>query len=709
MKNWIFCLCIAGISTLLPAQNVSLDDVFSGKFSTRGVRGGASMLDGEHYTLITAQGIEKYNYRSSEKVGMIKTGTYDDYWFNSDESWLILQTQTEQIYRHSRRAVYKLYHMATGKEFLVFEGRRIMEPTLSPDGTLVAFAYENNLYVQKIDNQEVTQLTFDGEENKILNGINDWVYEEEFGFVRSFDWSPNSREIAYLRLDESEVPEMQIDVYGNDLYPSQMRFKYPKAGDPNSKVSVHTTDLTGKVCKKLQLTEYTDYYIPKVKYSNKANELVVLVSNRHQNQVDFLMVNTVNMQAKKLFTETDKAWIETDHFDLHFLDDNSFLWSSERDGYRHLYHYASDGKLKRQITKGAWEVTSFYGVHPNGKKVYFQSTEPGSSNRGIYSIGIDGKNKTNLTPAAGVNNANFSHNFQYFINSHAQANKVPVYTLNDGQNGKTIKVLQDNSSADTHWQQANFSPKEFLTIPVNGTELNAYLIKPKDFDPTKKYPVFMYLYGGPGSQQVLNTDGGFYFWWFQHLASQGYIIACVDNRGTGGKGADFKKVTYKNLGHYELQDQIAAAQYLGQQTYIDADRIGIFGWSFGGYMSSLALTKGADTFKLGIAVAPVTNWRYYDTIYTERFLQTPQENPEGYDQNSPIHYADMLKGHYLLVHGTADDNVHVQNAMQMAEALIQANKDFEYMVYPDKNHGIYGGNTRRHLFRKMTNFILENL
>lgn len=709
MKKLISILLLAGIFVLLQAQNVSFEDLFSGKFSTSGVRGGASMLDGEHYTLITRQGIEKYNYRSSEKVGTIKSGNYDDYTFNSDESWLILQTQTEQIYRHSRKAVYKLYHMQSGKEFLVFEGRKIMEPTLSPDGRKVAFAYENNLYVQTIDSQEVTQLTFDGEENKILNGINDWVYEEEFGFVRSFDWSPNSQEIAYLRLDESQVPEMQIDVYGNDLYPNQMRFKYPKAGDPNSIVSVHTTDLTGKICKKLLLSEYSDYYIPKVRYSNKANELVVLVSNRHQNQVDFLLVNTVTMQPNKLFTETDNAWIETDHFDLHFLDDNSFLWSSERDGFRHIYHYGANGKLIGQVTKGNWEVTNFYGYSAKDKKLYYQSTEPGSTNRGVYSIGLNGKNKKSLTPAAGVHNANFSHNFQYFINTHYQANQVPVFTLNDGKSGEVIKTLQNNSAAATQWQQANFSPKEFQTIRVNNTDLNAYLIKPKDFDPNKQYPLFMYLYGGPGSQQVMNNDGGFYFWWFQHLASQGYVIACVDNRGTGGKGAEFKKVTYKNLGHYELLDQKAAAQYFGSLPYIDADRIGIFGWSFGGYMSSLALTKAADTFKLGIAVAPVTNWRYYDTVYTERFLQTPQENPDGYDKNSPIHYADGLKGHYLLIHGTADDNVHVQNAMQMAEALIQANKDFEYMVYPDKNHGIYGGNTRKHLFRKMTNYILENL
>ncbi|SZD71886.1 Prolyl tripeptidyl peptidase precursor [Candidatus Ornithobacterium hominis] len=705
----IFPLLILNVMSFFYAQEFTLNELFQYQYYPQGIQGGISMNDGEHYTVMSDIGIDKYSYKTFQKVETIKSGNYANYFFNNDESFLILETEPEAIFRHSKKAIYTLYNMKNQTETLVFEGKKIQEPTLSPDGEKVAFVFENNLYFQNLTDGKITQITSDGEKNKIINGVTDWVYEEEFGFVRAFDWNATSNQIAFIRLDESEVPEMNIDIYGKSLYPNELKFKYPKAGEKNAVASVHIFDLNSKALKNIDLSDYQDFYVPKIQFSKKTNDLAVLVSNRHQNHVDFWMVNTQNLNKKKLFTETDKAWIETDHLTLEFLADNSFIWSSERDGFRHLYHYADNGKLLNQITKGNWEVTEFYGYSPENKRVYFQSTEPGSIYRGVYSVGLNGKKKITLANQKGVNNATFSKSFAYFILSNDAANRVPVYTLNSGKNGARLSILEDNQTAQNYWDLKQPQPKIYEEIEVNGTKLNTYMIKPKDFDPNKKYPLFMYLYGGPGSQQVLYNHGGFNFWWFQVLANHGYIVVCVDNRGTGGKGSDFKKITYRNLGHYEIEDQMAAAKYFGNLDYIDENRIGMFGWSFGGYMTSLAMTKGADIFKTGIAVAPVTNWRFYDTIYTERFLQTPQENPDGYDKNSPIHYADLMKGNFMLIHGTADDNVHVQNAMQFAEALIQANKDFEYMLYPDKNHGIYGGNTRRHLYEKITNFILKKL
>lgn len=706
--TFLFLFCFLSCQVAL-AQQFTLEDLFKFEYFHQGVEGGESMNDGEHFTLLTNAGIEKYSYKTFEKVGMIKNGIYSDYFFNADETYLILESETQPIFRRSKKAVYQLYNLQNKQETEVFQGRLIQEPWLSPDGKKVAFVFENNLYFQEITNGKVTQITSDGEAGKIINGITDWVYEEEFAFVRAFDWSADSQKIAFIRFDESHVPEMGIDIYGQELYPSQLKFKYPKAGEENSLVEVKIFDLDSHETQSVDLSEYSDFYIPRIQFSKKANQLALIISNRHQNNLDIYFVNTQNLKKNKLFTETDEAWIDTDNLTLEFLEDNSFLWNSERDGFQHIYHYSENGKLRQQVTQGNWEVTEFFGYNAANNRIYYQSTEPGSMHRGIYSVQLNAKNKRVLVDKPGMNNAQFSKTFAYFILSHDRANTVPIYTLNDGDNGKELHVLEDNARAKAYWERRKPSPKEFSEIEINGAKLNAYMIKPKDFDENKEYPLFMYLYGGPGSQQVTNRSDSFYFWWFQVLADQGYVIVCVDNRGTGGKGAEFKKMTYLNLGHYEIEDQIEAAKHYASLPFIDSDRIGMFGWSYGGYMTSLAMTKGADVFKMGIAVAPVTNWKYYDTVYTERFLRTPQENPEGYENNSPINYVDLMKGNFLMVHGTADDNVHVQNAMEFAEALIQSNKDFEFMVYPDKNHGIYGGNTRRHLFNKMTNFILKNL
>jgi dipeptidyl-peptidase-4 len=488
-----------------------------------------------------------------------------------------------------------------------------------------------------------------------------------------------------------------------------MRYKYPKAGEKNSVVSAHIYQLNDGKKTKVNLENFKNYYIPNVVQTAKPDEIVLITSERVQNASDVLKVNTKTGEVKKLFTETDEKWIDTDGPTLEFLEDNSFLWGSERDGHRHLYWYDKDGKLKKQVTKGDWEVTDYYGFNPKSKEIYVQTTEKGSINKVVSKINIENGKAQLISNGEGNNSANFSKNYNYFIETSSTAAKPYTYILKDG-NGKVVKELQNNNDQLQKLKADNFVEKEFITIPNEaGDQMNAWVMKPKNFDKNKKYPLFMFQYSGPGSQQVANSWDNGNTLWFNHLVQKGYIVACVDGRGTGYKGAKFKKVTYMNLGKYEIEDQIAAAKWFGNQSYIDKSRIGMFGWSFGGYMTSLAMTKGADVFKAGIAVAPVTNWRYYDTVYTERFMRTPQENPDGYDKNSPTEYANLLKGKFLMIHGTADDNVHFQNSMEFSEALIQNKKQFDFMAYPDKNHGIFGGQTRPQLYQKMTDFILENL
>ena len=565
------------------------------------------------------------------------------------------------------------------------------------------------MYVYELASKKTTQITTDGKRNAIINGITDWVYEEEFAFVRAFDWNAASDKIAFIRFDESQVPEFSMNIYGQDLYPVTDKFKYPKAGEKNSEVSLHIYDVKTTDTKKIDLGNYNDFYIARLDWTNESNTLSVQVLNRHQDNLDLLFIDGNTGAKKVVLNEKDKAYIDvTDN--LTFLKDNSFIWTSEKDGFNHIYQYDKTGKLKNQITKGNWEVTNYYGFDEKTGIIYYQSVENGSVNRDVYSIKLNGSGKTRLTASTGTNAATFSPNFQYFINSYSSAKNAPKHTLNDSKTGKTIKTIISNEALETKLASYNLPSKEFFELTTaKGNKLNAWMIKPKDFDANKKYPVFMYQYSGPGSQQVNNDWNGSDDYWFMMLAQQGYIVACVDGRGTGFKGADFKKCTQKELGKLEVEDQIDAAKVFGTYTYVDKARIGIFGWSYGGFMASNCIFQGADVFKTAIAVAPVTSWRYYDSVYTERYMQTPQENASGYDTNSPINHVSKLKGNFLLIHGTADDNVHVQNSMKMIEALIQANKQFDWAIYPDKNHGIYGGKTRLQLYTKMTNFIKEKL
>jgi len=526
--------------------------------------------------------------------------------------------------------------------------------------------------------------------------------------VRAFQWNADGTTLAFLKFNETEVPEFSMGIFGQELYPENTTFKYPKAGEANAEVSLHLYSLETKKTTPVNLGDYKDFYIPRMKWTNDPSILSVQVLNRHQNNLDLIFVNSKTNEAKVVLNEKDAAYVDvTDN--LTFLADNSFIWTSEIDGNNHIYHYDKNGKLINKVTKGDWEVTNYYGFNPKSKRIYFQSTENGSVNRDVYSIKADGSKKMRLTQKEGTNNADFSADYTYFINTYNSTTTPNEFTLHNAENGKLVRKIKDNQALTTLSEKFDFSPKELSTIEINGNTLNMWTIKPSDFDASKKYPLLMYQYSGPGSQTVANSYAGSNDYWYQMLANMGYIIVSVDGRGTGFKGAAFKKVTQNELGKYELEDQISAAKKLGELPYIDSERIGIWGWSYGGFMSTNAILKGNDVFKMAIAVAPVTSWRFYDSVYTERYMTTPQENASGYDENSPINHVDKLKGNYLLVHGSGDDNVHVQNSMRLIEALVQANKQFDWAIYPDRNHGIYGGNTRLHLYTKMTNFIKENL
>ena len=719
-KTFTLIICISISIFSFGQKEVTIEDIWQNyKFYPKGVSGFKSMNDGEHYTTTeqTENGIKinKNSFETGEVVEVLmnsederisRMGSYD---FSFDEEKILIATNTESIYRHSSKSVYYIYNTKT-KTIKNLTQEKVMYATFSPDGNNIAYVFDNNLYVYNLNWNKTTTITTDGEKNKIINGASDWVYEEEFALVRSFEWSGDSKTIAYYRFDESEVKEFSMDLFKGGLYPTQEVFKYPKSGEDNSVVTLHMYDIKTK--KTIDLKFKKDYeYFPRIKWvDSDTPALVIYGMNRYQNELDVLVTKT-DGNPMLFFTETDNYYIDI-HDNLTYMQKHgSIIWTSEKSGYNHIYIRDFFYNYEVQITKGNWEVTKFHGIDENDN-IYFSSKESGSINDAMYKVDLNDPtfSRISMTKTTGTNNVTFSKGMKYFMNSYSDHNTPPIYTLNRTSDLEVIEVLEDNSDFNETLSEYNLSEKEFFTIETEeGVDLNTWMMKPTDFDSTKKYPLYMFLYGGPGSQQVTDSWGWFNYFWYQHLNQLGYIVVCVDNRGTGGKGAEFKKMTYQQLGKYETIDQINAAKHFGSLDYIDSERIGIQGWSYGGYMSSLAITKGADVFKMAIAVAPVTNWRYYDNIYTERYMRTPQENASGYDENSPINHVDKLKGSYLLIHGGADDNVHVQNTMEMISALVKANKQFDLFIYPDKNHGIYGGNTRYHLYKKMTDFILNNL
>ena len=722
-SNKINFICLLFFVCTFGQQKITVEAIYEGEFQAKGMDELQSMKNTNQYTVLnfdentSSAQIDLFDFATLKKVStLIDTrnqskllGGIDSYSFNPTENMILIANNTHQIYRHSFTADYFLYNLETKELLKILE--QVQEPTFSPDGKKIAYAKENNLFIYDIASKTISQITTDGKKNAIINGITDWVYEEEFAFVSAFDWSKDSKKIAYIRFDESQVPEFSMSIFGKDLYPKIETFKYPKAGQKNALVSLFLYDVDKKSTKKVDLSQYNDFYIPRIEWTNDANILSAKILNRHQDSLDLLFVDGTSATTKVVLNEKDKAYIDfVDTDNLTFLKDNSFIWTSEKDGFNHIYLYDKTGKLRNQVTKGNWEVTKYYGFDEKTKTFFYQSTENGSINRAIYRVSSNGKNKVRLSPNVGTTAATFSPNFQYYISGFSSATQPTTYTLNESQSGKQIKVIENNEALAIKLKDYDLPAKEFYVLKTEkGNELNAWIMKPKDFDTNKKYPVLMYQYSGPGSQQVNNEWNSHDDYWFMMLVQQGYIVACIDGRGTGYKGADFKKVTYKQLGKYEVEDQIDAAKVIGNYPYVDKSRIGIWGWSYGGFMSSNCILKGNDVFKMAIAVAPVTSWRFYDSIYTERYMQTPQENPKGYDDSSPINFVNKLNGKFLLIHGSGDDNVHVQNSMQIMEAFIQANKQFDSQIYPDNNHGIYGGKTRIQLFNKMTNFIYANL
>ena len=696
-------------------KEITLEEIWDGTFSPERMNALNSM-NGDFYSLLNNDKdgittVDKYSYATLEKVETIVSSadlndlaSFSSYSFNNDETKIILGTDFKKIFRRSYSGTFYAYDVASKNLTLI--GKDIQEPIFSPDNEKVAYAKDNNIFIKDFSKNALIQVTKDGKKNHIINGITDWVYEEEFAFVRAFEWSNNSQYLAFLRFDETDVPTFSMDLVGSENYPDQLVFKYPKAGEKNADVTLQMFTLSNRNTKKISLGDYE--YIPRIKWSNNDAILVATTLNRHQNELKLHKVNALRNASTILLNETDKAYIDiTDN--LTFLVDNSFIWTSEKDGFNHIYHYDFNGNLINQITKGNWEVTNYYGFNDTKKTIYYQSVENGSINRGVYSIDLDGENKKLLSNKDGQNNAAFSTNLNFFINTYSTSEIPPIYSLYTAE-GEMLKVIKDNAELKEDLAAYKMSPKEFSTININGNDLNMWMIKPLDFDENKQYPMFMFQYSGPGSQQVGNKWNAANDYWHNMLAQKGMIVVCVDGRGTGLKGAAFKKVTQKELGKFEVEDQIATAKKLAERSYIDENNIGIWGWSYGGFMSTNCLLKGNDIFSTAIAVAPVTSWRFYDSVYTERYMQTPQENASGYDDNSPINYADKLEGNYLLVHGTGDDNVHVQNSFRMTNALIEANKQFDQFIVPDRTHSISKGkNMRLNLYTKMTNFVEEHL
>lgn len=732
MKKIVFLLTVitlflnSNIQAQSDLKDITLEDIWvTYKFFPKSVSGINSLQNGEQYTMIKNGSLVVYDYKSGDSLSIMlladelviegeeKPISLGSFSMNKDETKFLISTKTESIYRHSSKSVNYLWDSQNKSIELLSSGKQQLAE-FSPNGKQIAFVRDNNLYIKDLESKKEIAVTDDGEFNHIINGTCDWVYEEEFGFTKAFHWSPDGKKIAFYKFDESRVKEYTLTYYG-ELYPDLYTYKYPKAGEYNSLVDIYIYHVDKNETVKMDIGEETDQYIPRIKWTNDANTIAIQRLNRLQNHLDILLANAHSGESRIMYSEDNPYYIDiTDN--LTFVNENDkFIITSEKDGYNHIYLYTSEGQLVKQLTAGLWDVTEVYGYDKKNKKVYYQSAEESPLNRDIYSVDVKGK-RTKLSKRIGTNSADFSDNYQYFINTFSDVHTPPFITVNNSK-GEEIRVLENNQALKDEMAQYNlgefsffkFTSPEFTLPNDEQVDLNAWKIVPPDFDKSKKYPVLLTIYGGPGSQEVLNTWGYFNYFWYHMLAQKGFIVVSVDNRGTGARGEEFKKMTYLQLGKYETIDYIETAKYLGSLDYINKDKIGIFGWSYGGFMAANAITQGADYFNTAVSVAPVTNWRYYDNIYTERFMRKPQDNASGYDDNSPINHVDKLKGNFLMIHGSTDDNVHFQNSMDMITALVKANKQFEFMVYPNKNHGIYGGNTRYHLFKKMNDFMFEHL
>ena len=740
MKQKLILILILLLALGLPAglaaqgkKPLTLEEVVGGAFYPENIYGVTPIPgDGEHYTQMNAAGTQviKYSFRTGQQVEVLFDATqarecpfrqFDSYRFSPDGGTLLIATETTPIYRHSYTAVHYLYSLKRNAEGRIdnkverlSDGGPQQVPVFSPDGTMVAFVRDNNIFlVKRLYGNSESQVTTDGQRNAVLNGIPDWVYEEEFAMDRALEFSADSKMLAYVRWDESAVPSYSFPLYAGEKprredyakYPGAYTYKYPKTGEANSKVSVHTFDIKTKVTRTLKLPLEADAYIPRIRFTRDADKLAVFTLNRHQNRFDLYMADPRSTVCRLALREETDTYIKEGTFDNIRFYDGHFVFMSERSGFSHLYWYDLNGNLDKQITRGDFEVKNFLGLDEETGTFYYTSNEGSPLRQAVWKTDRKGR-KTRLTAEEGTHTAQFSTDMKYFLDRYTSLDTPTVITLRDNT-GRTLTTLVDNAALNRKLAEYALPAKEFFSFQTSdGTTLNGWMMKPADFDESRKYPVIMYQYSGPGSQEVLDRFG---ISWETYMASQGYIIACVDGRGTGGRGAAFEKCTYLNLGVREARDQVETALYLGLQPYVDKERIGIWGWSFGGYMTLMSMSEGTPVFKAGVAVAAVTDWNYYDTIYGERFMRTPQENADGYRASSAFTRAENLHGDLLLVHGSADDNVHFQNCAEYAEHLVQLGKQFDMQLYTNRNHSIYGGNTRMHLYTRLTNFFNTHL
>lgn len=709
---------------------IKLQDVTNGVYWPKQIDGVNPMNDGESYTQLSPdhKRIVRHSFKTGKEIATIfdvetargakKLPFIDGYIMSPDEHRILIQTETKGIYRRSYTAVYYIYDVRNNTLEPLSEGGPQQVPLFSPDGNVIAFARGNNLFLVKLlfGNAEV-QVTKDGKFNEVINGLPDWVNEEEFTTNRSFDFSADSKVLAWVRYDESQVPIYSMQEFKGlyparsefDAYPGTYDYKYPVAGQKNSEVKVMTFDIKNRVTRTLDVPLDKDGYIPRIKFTSDPTKLAVITLNRHQSQMDVYMANPLSKVCKLVLREKNEKYVrETAYTQMKFYDGH-FSLLSERSGFQHLYWYNLGGQLEAQITKGNFEVTDFYGYDARTGSFYYASTQESPLRRTVYKADKQGRVKK-LSSSVGTNSAKFSKTMKYYMNVYSSAQQPPVTSLCDN-NGKTITTLIDNADLKAKVEKV-LGKKEFFQFTTSeGVQLNGWMVKPRDFDASKKYPVVMYQYSGPGSQEVTDSwNLGFYGAGIfeSYLTEQGFICACVDGRGTGARGADFEKCTYLQLGLRESQDQVETAIYLGSLPYVDKANIGIWGWSFGGFNTLMSMSEGRPVFKAGVAVAAPSNWKYYDTVYTERYMRTPNENAAGYAIN-PMERAANLSGSLLLIHGTADDNVHFRNVAEMSEALVQANKQFEMQIYTNRNHSIYGGNTRYHLLTRMCDFFKRNL
>ena len=724
-------MLLVGMASLA-GEKLTLEEITSGVFRQDYMQAVRPMADGETYSQISDDGkqVVTYSFRTGKQVSVLfdaatargaQIGSVDNYIMSPDGKRMLIQTQTESIYRHSFTAVFYIYDIRNNKLVPLSDGGPQQTPVFSPDGNQIAFVRQNNIYLVKLlyDNAE-SQVTKDGKWNEVINGIPDWVYEEEFSTNSSMVFSADSKQIVWIRYDESAVKQYSMQLFKGlaperkefSEYPGDYTYKYPVPGQVNSKVSVLSYDIQSHQTRKIDLPLDADGYIPRIKATSDPTKIAIFTMNRHQDVLRIYMANPLSTVCQLAIEDKVDKYIKEDVLADVKITDKHILLPSERDGYNHLYLYNLNGQLQRQIVKENYVVTSVYGYDEQTGDTYFAANPNGPTDQQVMVAHANGKTEL-LSAKAGVNRAVFSQNFKYFINIWSDVDHPTQYTLCQN-NGKTLLTMIDNQQLVQKLAGYDLGKKEFFTFKTSeGVELNGWMVKPKDFNPSKKYPVIMYQYGGPGNQQVLNQWGigmsGNGAILEQYLAQQGYVCVCVDNRGTGGRGAAFEKCTYLRLGELEARDQVETAIWLGQQSYVDKERIGIWGWSYGGWNTLMSMSEGRPVFKAGVAIAPPTCWRYYDSIYTERYMRTPKENQKGYDEVNPIHRAAQLHGELLICHGLADDNVHYQNTAEYVEALVQADKDFRQLVYTNRNHGISGGNSRNHLFRQAINHFNNNL